>query len=112
MAGTLKQVNSEITNAQAIDAPTDVYGRLLSAATAESIPVPDGANFVMLAGTDNFYANYTATATVPTDSTAGDGAELIGVNKPNAWRRLPAGTGRNISVISAGTPIITACFFL
>lgn len=114
MAGTLVQFDREQCSG-ALKAPLYVNGRVLGAASAESIAVPDLANYVLLAGTDDFYANYTTTAAVPTDAmNDGTASELIAKYGDISMRlrRLPSGTGRNISVISAGTPSITASFFL
>lgn len=82
----------------------DVMSRQLAASVAESITVPSGARFVLFSATADFYANYGATATVPADNTTGTASEL----NPSV-RDIRGVT--TISVISAGTPIVTAVFY-
>lgn len=81
-----------------------VLSRLLAASTAESFAVPTGAKFVVLSSTADFYANFTTTATVPGDVTDGTASEL----NPSV---IDVSGVTTISVISAGTPIITAAFY-
>lgn len=90
----------------ALPAPdaTSVYSRSLAANTAEGITVPAGANFAVFSATDDFYANYVTTATVPGDVTDGTASEL------NPSIRNVSGV-TTISVISSGTPIITVTFY-
>ena len=80
----------------------------LAANTAETIPVPATAQFVLFSATCNFHANYSTTATVPGDVTNGTASEL----NPTQ-RKLMLGSTRiaEISVISASTCVITASFF-
>ena len=80
----------------------------LAASTAELIPVPATAQFVLFSATCNFYANYSTTATVPGDVTNGSASEL------NPTQRvLMLGSTRiaAISVISAAACVITASFY-
>ena len=80
----------------------------LSASTAETIPVPANAMFVLFSATCSFYANYSTTATVPGDVTNGSASEL----NPTQ-RKLILGSTRiaAISVISASTCVLTASFY-
>lgn len=80
----------------------------LAASTAETIPVPADAMYVLFSATCNFYANYSTTATVPGDVTNGSASEL----NPSQ-RRLSLGSTRiaAISVISPTTCVITASFY-
>lgn len=87
--------------------PSDsVMARALAANTAETITVPAGAEYVVFAGTADFYAAYGTgvTATVPGDTTDGSASEL------NPTMRNIKGK-RDISVISAATCIVTAAFY-
>src|SRR5258705_4875418 len=92
-----------------------VLARLLAATTAESFTVPgSGANrarYVRLAATDNIYVNWTTTAAVPGDVTDGTASELIKSNSDCEWFYIPAACTA-ISIISAGTPIVTASFYI
>lgn len=86
-----------------------VQARALSASTAETIVPPAWAKYVLFACTDNFYVNYTTTATVPGDTTDGSASEL----NPS-MRRLTRPNNASISaisIISAGTPVCTASFY-
>lgn len=85
--------------------PSDsVMARSLAANTAESITVPAGARYVVFAGTADFYANYTTTATVPGDTTDGTASEL------NPTMRDVRNV-TTISVISGSNAVITAAFY-
>lgn len=81
-----------------------VLARALAANTAESFAVPAGAKFVVLSSTADFYVNCAGTATVPGDTTDGTASEL----NPST---LDVSGVATISVISAGTPIVTAAFY-
>jgi hypothetical protein len=97
----------KITNAQAEDfigAPLYVAARVLGASVAESVTVPTGATYAVFKGTDNFYVNYSGTATVPIDNDTGTANEL------NPDKRIVDGL-TTLSIISAGTPIITIAFY-
>lgn len=88
--------------------PSDtVNARVLSAGSAETIAVPDGANVVVFSATEDFYAKYGAspTAAAPSgDVTDGSASEL------NPVVRDITGVA-NISVVSPATCIITAAFY-
>jgi hypothetical protein len=87
-----------------LDAPDYTDAKLLAASTAEAFTVPAGANYVNFSSSGDFYVNYSTTATVPGDVTDGTASEY----KPG----LRCITGiATISIISAGTPIVTASFY-
>lgn len=87
---------------------TYVQARALAASTAETIIPPSWAKFVLFACTDNFYVNYTTTASVPGDTTDGSASEL----NPSMRRLIRNGSAiSSLSVISAGTPVCTASFY-
>jgi hypothetical protein len=112
MAGTVGRLTTVPFNAPGanpIDAPGYVSARALGAGVAESITVPSGAAWVRLAGTADFFYSFTATAAVPTDTDDGTACELIKTNSGPEWRKLGGAT--TISVISSGTPIVTASFY-
>lgn len=82
--------------------------RLLGAGVAESITVPANAKYMRIAATDNTYINFNATAAVPGDVTDGTAAFLL----PAGWVEWIMIIGVvTISVISAGTPVVTASFW-
>lgn len=113
-ASTIKQLGIDKSNGSyALVNPDFVLARSLAANTAESITVPTGpdgkskANYVSLASTCDFYANYTTTATVPGDTTDGTASEL------NPLVRLLNGGVTTISVITAASScVITAAFYM
>lgn len=86
--------------------PSDAVNAVsLSAGAAESIKVPDGARYVVLSCTDNFYARYDGTAAaVPGDVSDGTASEL------NPTMRDMQGVG-TISVISPADCVLTAAFY-
>lgn len=88
----------------ALPRPGYVNSVSLSASTAESITVPNGARFAVFSATGDFYVNYSTTATVPGDVSDGTASEL------NPSVRDVYGLS-SFSVISAGTPIITVAFY-
>jgi hypothetical protein len=92
--------------------PDSVNARVLAAATAENINVPAtdprAANFVRLCATGDIYYNVNATAAVPGDVTDGTASELLPAGV-ELWLYIKGVA--NISVISAGTPIVTATFY-
>lgn len=92
----------------AMPVPAYVLARALAASTAEAMTVPAGAQYVFLIhnGTAT-YARFDATATVPGDTTDGTASMLIPAT--GLWVSLEGVT--TVSVISAGTPIVTATFF-
>ena len=83
---------------------TDINGALLAANVAESITIPSGSKFAMFNATADFYARYTGTASVISDTTDGSGSEL------NPTVRTLTGSD-TISVISGETCYITVCFY-
>ncbi|MES2671604.1 MAG: hypothetical protein V4673_14470 [Pseudomonadota bacterium] len=87
-----------------------VSSKLLAAATAESITIPAGVNIVRIAATADIFYSFSGTATVPGDVDDGTACELIKTQCDPEWRMIPAGATA-LSVISAGTPIVTASFF-
>ena len=95
--------------ANPVNAPAYVSARALAANVAESITVPANAHCVRLAGTDNFYYSFTGVATVPVDTDDGSASELIKQQGDAEWRTCQGVA--SISVISAGTPIVTASFY-
>jgi hypothetical protein len=85
--------------------PADyVLARVLGAGAAESMTVPDGASFALFSATGDFYANYTATATVPGDVTNGQSSEL------NPAMRFVKGVA-SISLIAEADTTITVSFW-
>jgi hypothetical protein len=90
------------------------YQKVLADAVAETVLVPVGARFVKLAGTKDFYAAYGSTSVAATiastDSSAGNGVELLTYSKGEHWRFL-GGDVAAISVISSSAQTVTAEFF-
>lgn len=90
-----------------------VLARLLAASTAESITVPGtlatAAKYVRISATDDIFISFTTTATVPGDTVDGTASELLSKYKGEHWFFCAGVT--TISVISAGTPIVTASFY-
>lgn len=91
--------------------PTYVSARLLGASVAESITVPAGAAYVRLAATADTFYSFSGAATVPGDIDDGSACELMKAQGEAEWLIVPPGA-TTISVISAGTPIVTASFYL
>lgn len=86
--------------------PSDfVLSRALAADVAESFTVPAGAKYVVFSATGDFYANYSATATVPGDVTNGSASEL------NPTARDVSGVA-TISIIAQAITIVTASFYV
>ena len=83
---------------------------VLAANTAETIPIPTGAKFVLLTGTVNFYADPIGTAVVAVDTTNGTAPELVLSTVP-VLRSLEGVVAGGISVISASICIVTAAFY-
>lgn len=94
-------------------ASDSVLARLLAANTAESITVPGSgataAKYVCISATDDIFVSFTTTATVPGDTTDGTASLLLSKYKGEHWFYCANIT--TISVISAGTPIVTAAFY-
>lgn len=84
--------------------------RLLAASTHEEITIPAKALYVRIAATDDIYYSFTGNAAVPTDIDDGSACELINKYSGGEWRMVPPGATA-LSVISAGTPIVTASFY-
>lgn len=84
---------------------------VLAANTPKQITVPANAVKVRLAGTADFYAAYGAnpTAVVPADADDGSSNELFKVNGGAEWRTVQS--TKKLSLISAGTCIVTASFY-
>jgi len=95
-------------------AADSVLARLLAASTAESITVPGTgatkAAWVCLAATDDVFVSFATTATVPGDVTDGSACPLLSKYKGEHWFFCSGVTA--ISVISTGTPIVTASFYV
>lgn len=91
-------------------APTYVCARLLAANTHEEITVPAKAAYVRLAATDNIYYIFGANAAVPGDIDDGSACELLKTQGDAEYLIIPPGA-TSLSVISAGTPIVTASFY-
>lgn len=87
-----------------------VAARVLAANTAKSFTVPTNAKFVHLAATDNFYFSCSGTAVVPVDADDGTSNELVPSTFGGTWLVLPSAC-TSISVISEGTPKVTASFY-
>jgi hypothetical protein len=93
--------------------PDSVNARVLAAATPENINVPAtdprAANFVRLCATGDIYYSVNGAAAVPAaDVTDGTASELLPAGQ-ELWLYIKGVA--NISVISAGTPIVTATFY-
>ncbi len=108
--GNLAPVAQQSLNDIPFNTASYISARLLAASTAESITIPANAKYVRLAGTDNFYYSFSGAATVPGDTDDGSACELIKQQGSAEWRVIPPGATA-ISVISAGTPIVTASFY-
>lgn len=101
----MRALNRDIVELYALPAPDYVLSKLLAASTAEGFTVPANARYVVFSSTADFYANYSTTATVPGDVADGTASEL------NPGIRDISGV-TTISIISAGTPIVTAAFYI
>lgn len=90
-------------------APGYVLSKLLAASTAEAFAVPSGARYVFIqsASPTTTFVKFDGTATVPGDVTDGTAAEMVQSN--GSLYYLEGVT--SISVISSGTPIVTATFY-
>lgn len=90
--------------------PGYVSARLLGAGVAESITIPAGVLYVRIAATADIFYNFGGAATVPGDVDDGTACELIKVNSDAEYLIIPPGATA-LSVISSGTPIVTAGFY-
>lgn len=90
-------------------APGYVLSVLLAAATAEAFAVPAGAQYVFIqsAAPTTTFVKFDGTATVPGDVIDGSASEMVQSN--GSLYYLEGVT--SISVISSGTPIVTAAFY-
>lgn len=93
--------------------PDSTLSRALVATTAESMTVPgSGATaprFVCISSTEDIYINVAGTAAVPGDVTDGTASLLLSKYKGEHWF-LCTGVA-TISVICAGTAVVTASFY-
>lgn len=87
-----------------------VSARVLAANVAKTITVPAKAQYVRLAGTADFFFSFSAAATVPVDDDTGASFELVKQQGSAEWYLIPPSTA-TISIVSAGTPIVTASFY-
>lgn len=95
--------------------PAYVAARALAANTAESITVPSVAApntiaYVRIAATADLYYSFAGVATVPGDTDDGSACELLKLNGGAEYLMIPPGASA-LSVISAGTPVVTASFY-
>ena len=105
----MEELTSSMAGTFALPRPRDVMARVLAAATAESITVPGGATFVVLSGTDDFYADFTKTAVTPAADIA-DGTSPILV--PRGYKEIRELSGAaTISVICEDACIVFAEFY-
>ena len=86
-------------------APDYVDARVLEANVAETHNVPTGAVYCVFSATDNFYVNFTTTATVPgADVTTGVGSFL----NPGTMKIQGL---TSFSLISPTAAVVTMAFF-
>ena len=116
MAGTV--INFEIDqNMNMGRAPAQyVDARVLSATTAEEITIPAGATHVILDGSGAFNYLFLASgssshATIPADTDDGTACAQINPNTDSQSRTFLCKNYAKISVISSGTPTVTAEFY-
>lgn len=114
MAGTLNHLGT-VNVGDIGDNPRIVPGyvsaRLLAASVAESITVPPTAAYVRLVATADIYYSFSGAATVPGDVDDGTACELVKAQGDPEWLIIPTGATA-LSVISAGTPVVTASFYV
>lgn len=101
----MRALNRDYVELAALPAPDYVCARVLAAGAAESITVPANARYAVFSKTGDFYAKYSGAAAVPTDTDDGTASEL------NPTIRDVTGVA-TISIISAGTPIVTVAFYV
>ncbi len=75
-----------------------------------SFTIPAGAAYVRLAATADIYYSFSGNAAVPGDVDDGSACELIKQQGGAEFLIIPPGATA-LSVISAGTPIVTASFY-
>lgn len=95
---------AEGSNTLSVPMSDSINGVVLAANIAESITIPSGAKYALFNATADFYAKYSGTAAVITDTTDGSGSEL------NPTLRT-INTGDTISVISGETCYVTVSFY-
>lgn len=115
MAGTLKKLfvatDDRGKDAYALRRPGYVDAKSLAANTAETFTVPNGARYVLFAGTADFYVNYSDTATVPGDTADGSASELNPAMRYIGNMEDQSAVA-SISVISAEACIVTASYWM
>jgi hypothetical protein len=93
-------------SAGALRAPDYIDARVLASNIAESHSLPAGAKFVVFSATDDFWANYAATAAIPAaDITDGTASEF------NPITRYVGSGVSAISLIAPRACIVTMAFF-
>jgi len=109
MAGTVNLLNPLVKGGQVfgINRPMYTNTMVLAANTAESITVPAGAQFVILNGNVDYWADFVTTAAIPAADVT-DGSSPVLINAINVFSLEGATT---ISVISASTCLATASFY-
>lgn len=88
----------------AIPQSDTIATRVLTAGAAKTITVPASAGYVVFACNNDFYANTSGTAAVPSGDLDTGASELNPVVRKVA-------SGSTISVISASNCILTASFY-
>ena len=88
----------------ALIAPDYVDSVSLAAGVAKSFTVPANGHFAIFSATNDFYANYTTTATVPGDVSNGTASEL------NPTLRYIKGV-TTISVIAPASAVVTITYY-
>jgi hypothetical protein len=115
MAGTLRNLvvatDDKGRDSFALRAPSYVNSRALAAGVAETIAAPNGARYVLLACTADFYVNWQGqTAAVPGDIADGSAPELNPAMRYIGQLEGVAALG-SFSVISPEASVVTASFF-
>jgi len=100
----MKQFPASIAELACLPFADYTNARVLSAGVAERFEVPPGARYVVFSSDDDFYAKANGDATVPADTADGSASEL----NPTMRSLFDV---QYVSVISEGTPTITASFF-
>lgn len=115
MAGTVTRIaplNFELTD-QPVNPAGYVNALALAANVAENMATPDTkAYLVRIAGTADIYIGWTATATVPGDTTDGSASELVKVNGGSeTWRMVTGIASFSVITAAAGGAVVTASFY-
>lgn len=108
----MKQLGQSILRLEVVIAlprPMHINGRVLAATVAESITIPAGAHYVLLAGNVDFWVSFRTTATVlAADTNAGDSMLFV----PGGTKELRMLEGaETLSVVSSYACLVTAEFF-